>query len=524
MKKYSKKDEKLITKTFLELKDITATAKSYALHKDIKYTDSTRRGISTLLKRLGVTGWTNKLEGTKEFQEAKIKKTHKKSTRFLITYAQNQTAVDNNMLKSMQTYAEAIDAEILVIAGRYENPTSFSNPDKVKDKEHWAKEVTPYLTANRHDIAKYVSILGNIKTQPTATYPLSGLQGIAGERTAIVGHPKMHLQSLPVLEGRPSQILLTTGAITYPNYSDTSAGAKGDSKHKMGFVVLELDNNDQFYVRQVEVMPNGSFMDLVYHVDGDEFSNIDSCSAYIMGDTHTRFLDKEVHHVRMNKLVAKLTPELFVQHDVMDSDSISHHSRKDPFLMFEKLQKGDNLIRREIDETLEFLHTLEDYKVVVVRSNHCDFTDRYLRDVDWKKDLPNALEYLEFSKVRLEGKAPNGILPYLIEKEFGDKINCLGRDESLIHNGFELAHHGDIGVSGSRGSLRQFAKMSTPCVIGHSHTPARIDDAFQVGVATVLRLGYNQGASSWLNSDVILHKNGKAQHVIFINNEFTTLF
>ena len=45
----------------------------------------------------------------------------------------------------------------------------------------------------------------------------------------------------------------------------------------------------------------------------------------------------------------------------------------------------------------------------------------------------------------------------------------------------------------------------------------------EVDIPTFLRIGYNQGASGWLNSHVIIHENKKAQHIHIINGEFTTL-
>jgi hypothetical protein len=40
-------------------------------------------------------------------------------------------------------------------------------------------ELQPYLDANRHDIHKYVSILSDIKIQPTAINPMTGMQSLS---------------------------------------------------------------------------------------------------------------------------------------------------------------------------------------------------------------------------------------------------------------------------------------------------------------------------------------------------------
>ena len=93
---------------------------------------------------------------------------------------------------------------------------------------------------------------------------------------------------------------------------------------------------------------------------------------------------------------------------------------------------------------------------------------------------------------------------------------------------WELGQHGDIGSNGSRGSLMQFRQLNTKIVVGHYHTCARKDGALSVGTSTKLRVGYNKGASSWMNSHVIIHTDGRAQHILFIKDKygvayFTTL-
>ena len=55
--------------------------------------------------------------------------------------------------------------------------------------------------------------------------------------------------------------------------------------------------------------------------------------------------------------------------------------------------------------------------------------------------------------------------------------------------------------------------------MGHYHSPQRKDGALAVGTSTKLRVGYNNGPSSWLQSHVIIHKNGKAQHINFFKNK-----
>jgi hypothetical protein len=86
-----------------------------------------------------------------------------------------------------------------------------------------------------------------------------------------------------------------------------------------------------------------------------------------------------------------------------------------------------------------------------------------------------------------------------------------------------LAQHGDVGSNGSRGSLNQFRKLNTKIIVGHYHSPGRKDNVIAVGTTTHLRVGYNQGPSSWLQSHALIHEDGKVQQIHFVNGGFTTL-
>ncbi len=115
-----------------------------------------------------------------------------------------------------------------------------------------------------------------------------------------------------------------------------------------------------------------------------------------------------------------------------------------------------------------------------------------------------------------------GVIPELIRERF-PKFITLGRSASYKVKEWELGQHGDYGANGSRGSLLQFRKLNTKIVVGHYHSPGRKDGALAVGTSTRLRVGYNNGPSSWLQSHVIIHKDGRAQHVNFINGKYTSL-
>jgi hypothetical protein len=480
-----------------------------------EFFDKSERTTRMWLVKLGFK--EKMIEESAEFLKAKEKQFDKSKKRVIVTWAQNDTPVHDDLLKNIKAYAKHINATIHVIAGRYKNPTSVFT-DKTHDT--WVKDVQPYLDANRHNIHKYVSILSDVKIQPTADNPMSSMEGISGINSCIFGSPRVHMQVIPALEGYKPKVMWTTGAVTVENYTDSKSGKKGEFHHTLGFVIVEIKDSEKFFARQVTATEYGEFTDLYFKVANGKVTKIKDTSAVVLGDIHVGQLDPVVMKSSIG-LLDKLKPQHTIIHDVFDGYSISHHELNNPIKQYHREQDGTNVLKKEIDEMLDWVENMKKYNLVIVRSNHDDFVDRWIMNADWKKNIKNAREYMEYTQVLMDRQAPDGIIPYIINKKFKN-VKTLGRSASFIVQNWELGIHGDVGSGGSRGSLEQFRKLNTKIVVGHYHTPGRKDGALAVGTSTKLRVGYNQGASSWLNSHVIIHRDGKAQHVILIDGEYTT--
>lgn len=457
-----------------------------------------------------------------QYIKAKTKSLDGTKQRFLVTWAQNNTPVHKGLLTNMEAYAKEINAEILVIAGRYRNPTSMWSNEQ-ESEEFWAKEVEKYLDANRHDIHSYVSILSDIKIQPTAVNPMTGLQALSGVNSCVFGSPKVQMEMIPVLEGNKPKMMLTTGAITKKNYTDSKAGKTGEFHHTFGFAIIEIKDDDTFYVRQITADDKtGDFNDLCYNVKKGEVSVNTKLAGIVLGDIHYGIHDQEVLDSTL-KMMDNLVPDHVVLHDVFDGFSINHHEMKDPFIQYGKERAGTNDLAAEVENMLKGLKSFEKFKnVVIVRSNHDDFLDRWLKNEDWKKQptYKNSRLYMKMSDLLLEQYETNpydiqGVIPTIIKEVF-PKFITLGRSSSYRVKEWELGQHGDLGSSGSRGSLLNFRKLNTKIIVGHYHSPGRKDGAIAVGTSTKLRVGYNRGASAWLQSHVIIHNDGRAQHINFI--------
>jgi hypothetical protein len=199
---------------------------------------------------------------------------------------------------------------------------------------------------------------------------------------------------------------------------------------------------------------------------------------------------------------------------------------KDPFIQYGKEVKGTNDLSSEIDLMLNVLSNFEKYdNTIIVRSNHDDFLDRWLKNEDWKKQPTpkNSPLYMKLSGILLEQHANythdvKGVIPHIINERFPNFKTLTRRDSYRIKD-YECALHGDVASNGSRGSINNFRKLNTKLIIGHSHSPGRKDGVLVVGTSTKLRLGYNVGPSSWMNAHVIIHEDGKAQHICFVKNK-----
>lgn len=498
--------------------NITQAAKKMCEKFGIKYKDSIRRSVSSLLDTKRKKEGKEKIK-SEDFDLARKREYDKRRNTFIITWAQNSTPIHKQFFENVKAYSKEIKAGLHVVAGRYNNPTSIFTKDQVEG-EWWVEDVKPYLDANRHNVHELLQVLSDVKISPTSALPLSGLNSVTGLESCIVGHPRQHLKSLPILDGYPHKLLLSTGACTIENYTDSRAGKKGEFHHTLGFVIVELDGK-HFHVRQVSADENGNFYDLFHRVkNGKVKKNKKGCEVAIPGDIHVAHNDPKATS-KFFELLDVMKPNHTMIHDLLDCESISHWDTKDPFKMMYKEENEIWSMQNEIDLMLKWTKEHLKYNLVVVRSNHDDMFDRWLKFSDWRKGA-NKRVYLESAVILAEQKVAQekGVLSYIIENEFGENIKTLGLDDSYRVLGWELGMHGHVGANGSRGGANQFKTMNTKTITGHTHQPIKVDGHMSVGTLTHLRVGYNKGLSSWMQTNILIYPDGKAQHLHFVNGKY----
>lgn len=467
---------------------------------------------------------------------------------FVVTSAQNATPVHEGFWNALLQYCEHRGAELMVIPIRYKNPTSRwtesqSNEEWWLDRPavdesgiHYPGPNQKYLWNVRKDLNKNITVLGDIKVQPTAVSPLTGFEGLTHGESAIFGHTKLQLKVVATPQGKYPKILTTTGACTVKNYTDTRAGKLGDFHHTLGAAVVEIDG-PRFHLRQVNASKDGSFYDIVDGVvtlfDGTHRTMPFNIPCIVMGDTHVEGIDPKVERATFEEIVPQLKPAKIFWHDLEDGGSVNHWAQKNPFVTGARYFSRAGSAEEEFTAAMDFVEarTYGGAESVIVASNHNDWLHRWILERDWKTLSPRdrgfylkvASKLYEQSKL-LTGDGAERLNAFIMlaKEHFSgiDSVRVLDYEESYLVEGIECGMHGHYGPNGSRGSARNMKRIGVKSIIGHSHTPAIEEGCYQVGTSTKLSRGYTHGPSSWLNTHCVIYPNGKRTLINIIDGRW----
>lgn len=459
---------------------------------------------------------------------------------FVITSAQNATPLHDAFWASLRQYCEFRDAELMVIPIRYKNATSRWTESQA-NAEWWLESplmeerpLQKYLWNVRKELNKNISVLGDIKVQPTAVSPLTGFEGLTHGESAILGHTKLQLKVIATPQGKYPKILTTTGACTVKNYTDTRAGKLGEFHHTLGAAVVEVDG-PRFHLRQINASKDGSFYDLDYLYDGSKRKPVQysGVPAIVMGDTHVEGIDPVVERATFGDIIPFFRPKKLFWHDLEDGGSVNHWAAKNPFVTGARYFSEQGSAAEEFYDALAFVkeRTPADTLSYIVASNHNDWLHRWILDRDWKMLSPKDRGfYLKVaSKLYEQTKTLNGdqaeqlnAFIMLAKEHFqaDANIKVLDYEQSELVEGVECGMHGHYGPNGSRGSARSMRRIGVKSIIGHSHTPAIEEGCYQVGTSTKLTRGYTHGPSSWLNTHAIIYPNGKRTLINIIDGKW----
>lgn len=454
-------------------------------------------------------------------------------TRFIITSAQNSTFVHSNFLKALEVMAEHIGAQIIVGTYSY-NTNGFQRLQK-SEGEWFDPKITKYIIDEPVRLAKGLMYCGELNILPTAVDPLSGFHSYTKSDSGILPHAKIRMESLPVFKGQEPKFLYTTGTVTQRNYIQKKAGQKASFHHVFGALVVEVDNEGEWFCRQIIAdTESGEFYDLDTLYTADGWSVGHTVEAINWGDIHAERCDMSAisaSFINKDSMLDVLRPKYQLVHDVLDMTARNHHNINDPYFRYEAYIKDKDFVKDDIWEVINVLSYMERAfsKTVVVESNHDQALRKWLRTADYKTDPANAIFFLEM-QLEIYRNIGTGrrfsVLEHAVKTMSPslEDVTFLGVDESFLicpeMGGIECGMHGHIGVGGSRGSAMSFAKLSSRTNVGHSHSSKIIDGCYQAGTLSSMDLGYNQGPSTWSASNIVTYKNSKRTIVTIKNGKW----
>lgn len=445
---------------------------------------------------------------------------------FIITAAQNATPVHAAFWKALKVAARHRGAELLVQPLSYRNPTSMWT-DRDRGHQWWAPEVRKYLWNVRHDLNKNLEFLADIPIIPTASEPLTGLEGF-GAKSKIVGHTRLQFKTSATPGHKMAAALTTTGACTKANYTRSRTGKLGEFHHTLGAVIVEVEG-PLFWLRHLNANSRGEFIDLDVRYTPKGIRKAPRPAALILGDTHARVTDLTVDAATFGPkgIVERYKPRRIVWHDLLDGQSMNRHDAADPFTEQALASGNHDEVELEVKHAIQWAasRTPPWAESFVVASNHDDFLRQWLIDRDWKKiATKNRAFYLRCAQFMVNGATLHDGMPsypspfpFLVEAHKQANLHALKLGQSLLIEGIQCGYHGHKGPNGARGSIRNMRRIGEKTCIAHGHGPGINEGSTQVGHNAKPDQPYAKGApSSWMHTDCLIYPGGKRQLVTII--------
>jgi hypothetical protein len=456
--------------------------------------------------------------------------------RFILSAAQDGTDVNVPFVRNLEAYARELDATMYIGGFTYNTSPFLSSDEPV-----YHASIEKYITNRRIELGPNLVFCGEMNTLPTAVNPLSGLEGYTQSKSGIFPHAKVALTTVATMKFDHPKQIMTTGAVTMPNYVQKKAGVKAEFHHAYAATLVELMPDGSFYARQLHGnSSDGAFYDLDARVLDEKITYGHRALSLTYGDIHREKRDHMVDAATWGiglspkgfvPLVDRVRPSYQIFHDLCDFEPRNPHNINDHHFRFSMFTYGTDSVKEAMLECTEFLQEVKRPYAdsVVVESNHDNMFVRWLKHADYRTDPINAIFFLESQLAYynyLDSGTPEREIPlfesvlrgFCDEALFGTEF--LLEDESFIIGGVEHGLHGHRGANGSRGSPRQFTKIGPKVTHGHCHTPSIIEGVYTVGVSGELDMEYNKGPSSWAQTHCVQYENGKRSLLTIINGRY----
>lgn len=427
------------------------------------------------------------------------------SKRYIISSIIEGAPINYDFFDCLRYYCKVTNSELILLWMRGAKRGEYFSD------EEW-QLVKPYICTE-------IKINNNLRAIDTQAYPvkrnpLTGLQDLCSRKhSLIISSPRQFLESIPRPRGVIPHILLSTGTISEPDYNTNESGYLATEYHKLGAVIVEVEDKEIFYARQVQYKDNG-FVDLGYKYFKNKIRKI-PCEAMILGDLHIGQHSENAINISLNQ-INTLKPKKIFLHDMCDFLSINHHEFHKP-LTIAKRPEWANSLETELNYVKKYLNNFckkIKSEIYVVPSNHSDFLKKWLDSQVYIEDSVNIKIGSQFFNEMLQDINP-------IEKYLNNKrLIFLTNEDKIYVEDYLVSEHGHLGSNGSRGNIRNLTRIHNNIVVGHYHQPKIFNNAIAVGTNSHIKMNYTSGPTSWLHANCAIYKGGYAQLYIEINNKW----
>lgn len=451
--------------------------------------------------------------------------------RFVLTSAQNNTHLHEDFWHALLHYASKTGAQLLVSRFTY-NKNAWRNGSTLEgvnaetagDQGLWYDDrISPYVCDRQVKLAGDFVFCGELDILPTAATPLESLRSYTGPNSGAVPHTKVHMVSMATMLDEPAKLLYSTGTVTQRNYIDRKAGQVATFHHTFAALVVEVDDDGDWFARQLIADDSGVFYDLdrAYGPGWDAPASEFGETIVTLGDIHIEKVDAAAVAGAIG-LCQHVKAAHVTVHDLIDFTHRNHHNINDPYFLVEQHYQGVKSVEEGMAMGARFLwalmNVLPDTKIHVIRSNHDQAFERWLKNSAAFHDPVNAPYWCLANSEKLAAiKANHKHDVFVWAMHYAairmgavlSDIHFVDEDESLVINGIQHSIHGHRGPNGSKGNPKAYRQLGCKVNSAHTHAAGIIDGVFTAGTLSLLRLGYNAGPSSWSQSHVLTHPSGK---------------
>lgn len=522
---------------FLPPDDVAPPPKpSAATERQLEIARAVRKhGVSGAARVLGIDR-TNVQRALSRLRRAGARVREAEVRRYILTAAQDgdDTQLHDAFWANLLAYAEHLGAEVMVAPFTY-NKAVFG--DHETRNGVFRPEVAPFLRYDQVDLGPIV-FCAEMNTLPTAVQPLSGLEAYTGPKWGVFPHAKLALLTVPVAVDRPAKQIMTTGCVTRPNYIEKKAGLKARFHHIIGAVLVEIDEEDRVWCRQINAAADGSFYDIaprgVLLVADGRVTTGHRAEAINWADIHQEKmdpvvadgawgLDVETGECRPapDTMIDALQPRHQFYHDLFDFRRRNHHSIKDHHHRFRMNLDARDSVEADVVEVCRFVRATQRpwCQSVLIFSNHDDALTKWLKTADFREDPANAVFFLRCQLAMYEAIERDdqefNIFWWALQRADPQRmadVAFVDDDQSFVicqaSGGIECGMHGHLGINGARGNAVQFTKTAMRINKGHDHSPSIHAGVYTAGVCN-LDQGYNRGLSGWAQTHIVTYPNGK---------------